>query len=133
MSGQRIAFGGGTLVLRRRMVQRGGVGDARLRRHGGRDRGEGENRGASHHCNQQLGSVHSVIPFDATDECGAASGGCRACPAAATPASSAVVLVRLLESLDLHFGLVLGDAVGFLDLSRQLVALAGDHRRDGRR
>jgi hypothetical protein len=34
--------------------------------------------------------------------------------------------VNLLKRLDLRLGLVLGNAVGFLDCSRQLIALAGN-------
>jgi hypothetical protein len=37
-----------------------------------------------------------------------------------------VVLVDLFESLDLRFGLVLGEAVGLLNAARQLVSLAGN-------
>src|SRR3990167_6431820 len=41
--------------------------------------------------------------------------------------SGGVVLVLLFKVLDLLLGFVLRDAVGFLDLAHQLIALAGDN------
>jgi len=37
------------------------------------------------------------------------------------------MLVKLLKTFDLLFGFVLRDAVGLLDLARQLIAIAGNH------
>jgi hypothetical protein len=38
-----------------------------------------------------------------------------------------LVLVKLFKTFDLLFGFVLRDAVGLLDLARQLIAVSGNH------
>jgi hypothetical protein len=38
-----------------------------------------------------------------------------------------LVLVKLFKTFDLLFGFILRNAVGLLDLARQLIAVAGNH------